>query len=260
MDKAVISLSFDDGRKDNIDVVKNILLPLDIPATFNITTAYVDGTAGTNSPTNKPPMSIDDVIWLKNQRGIEIALHGDMHQNTPEDIAIGRDKLTNWLSLLPENRFGFASPGSGLDLKLVRKPNCPLFKNEIKYFRISARIYNKEKLRILCRKAGRILHIPFLYKVAYQNTIMHTNDDRIIYSVPILNDTTVKQITALVTKCIKTKGALTLMFHSIEDNPTNAWSWSFDNFNNLIDCLNSFRKSGLLDILTTTQLFDRLAE
>ena len=36
-----IVLSFDDGRHDNYEAYKNILNPLNIPATFNITAGYV---------------------------------------------------------------------------------------------------------------------------------------------------------------------------------------------------------------------------
>lgn len=38
----IVSLSFDDGRYDNYTNVLPILRKYDIPATFNITTAYID--------------------------------------------------------------------------------------------------------------------------------------------------------------------------------------------------------------------------
>lgn len=43
MKKAIVTLSFDDGRIDNYRVAKEILLPNNIPATINIATAYIDG-------------------------------------------------------------------------------------------------------------------------------------------------------------------------------------------------------------------------
>ena len=36
-----VILSFDDGRKDNYRAAMEIMKPLDIPATFNITTGYI---------------------------------------------------------------------------------------------------------------------------------------------------------------------------------------------------------------------------
>lgn len=43
MKKAIVTLSFDDGRIDNYRVAKEILLPNNIPATINIATGYIDG-------------------------------------------------------------------------------------------------------------------------------------------------------------------------------------------------------------------------
>lgn len=41
--EAIVTFSFDDGRIDNYKVVKEILLPNNIPATINIATGYIDG-------------------------------------------------------------------------------------------------------------------------------------------------------------------------------------------------------------------------
>ena len=43
MKKAIVSISFDDGRSDNYWIAKKILLPNKFPATLNIATAYIDG-------------------------------------------------------------------------------------------------------------------------------------------------------------------------------------------------------------------------
>ena len=44
MDKGKsISISFDDGHMDNMRVVKEILLPMNIPATFNTTSGFIEG-------------------------------------------------------------------------------------------------------------------------------------------------------------------------------------------------------------------------
>ena len=43
MDKAYISFSFDDGRIDNYTKAYPILKKHNLPATFNITTGYIEG-------------------------------------------------------------------------------------------------------------------------------------------------------------------------------------------------------------------------
>ena len=43
MKKAIVTLSFDDGRIDNYQVVKEILLRNNVPATINVATGYIDG-------------------------------------------------------------------------------------------------------------------------------------------------------------------------------------------------------------------------
>lgn len=42
--KAIISLSFDDGRRDSYDVFTELLIPMNIPATINIPTGYIVAT------------------------------------------------------------------------------------------------------------------------------------------------------------------------------------------------------------------------
>ena len=43
MEKIRIVLSFDDGRRDNYRVAKELLEANEIPATFNITSGYLEG-------------------------------------------------------------------------------------------------------------------------------------------------------------------------------------------------------------------------
>ena len=84
-EKGSVCLSFDDGRGDNRYIAEKILLPMNIPATFNITTGYVDGSCGpADRPSIKKPMTIDDVRWIAEHNIFEIAMHGDEHKNTLE--------------------------------------------------------------------------------------------------------------------------------------------------------------------------------
>lgn len=257
MNKAIVSLSFDDGRDDNLTVFQNILAPMSIPATINITTGYVDGSCpAALSPSSKIAISVNDVQRLAASPLVEIALHGDQHLNTEEDIATGREKLIEWLEL-PENRvFGFASPGSGLPTEAFTRSESQLFTEQISYLRTSLRIKKYRWIRILSRKVGRIFHIPFLYRIAYADTLMDACEDRVIYSIPVMKDTTYHQVKTIVDLAIRRRCAVTLMFHSILENTDGEdnWSWKRQDFLKLCEYLKEKTCDGSLEVLTTQAL------
>ena len=261
MEKAIISLSFDDGRGDNLEIFQNILIPMSIPATINITTGYVDGTCPVHlSPSPKRAVAKSDVIALAQNPLVEVAMHGDCHLNTVEDIAAGRKKLIAWLDLEENSALGFASPGSGLKPEEFIKSNDELFAHQITYMRTSLRIKSFHEIRVLCRKIGRIFHIPFLYRIAYADTLMRDCEDRVIYSIPVMKDTTFAQLKAVIDLAINRRCALTLMFHSIledtecEDN----WSWKQQAFEKLCAYLKKKTNEGQLSVMTTGELYGTL--
>lgn len=261
MEKAIISLSFDDGRGDNWDVFRDILEPMSIPATFNITTGYVDGSCPEDrAPSAKAPLSVAQVCDLAKHPLVEIALHGDEHLNTEEDIAKGRAKIMQWLEVTDSAVFGFASPGSGLNVATFLNSRTPLFREQISYLRTSLRINRYRWLRTLCRKAGRVIHIPFLYQIAYADTLMISCPDRVVYSIPVMKDATFKQVRAIIDLAIRRRSALTLMFHSVLDDMSQEdnWSWDRKKFVCLCKYLEEKRLSGQLEIMTTKQLTDYL--
>ena len=46
MDKvSKVVLSFDDGRRDNVTLIRDILVSNGLPVTLNLSTGYIDGTA-----------------------------------------------------------------------------------------------------------------------------------------------------------------------------------------------------------------------
>lgn len=253
----IVALSFDDGRKDNFDIAQQLLKPLHLPAAFNITTGYVDGSCPEAlRPSPAPAMCMADVKALAAEPLFELALHGDQHQNTAEDIARGRGKLLHWLALPPTQRFGFASPGSGLDLSDAEALRQEPFRSGVSYVRSSLRCRTWAPIRILARKAGRVIHSPLLYRIAYRDTLMEPGSGHILYSVPIMGDISAKQVMALVTLCAKKKQALILMLHSIEDTPRDTWSWSRQKFEALCRYLAAQREAGRLDVKTVQELYE----
>ena len=264
MKKAVISLSFDDGRKDNKDVFESILFPMNIPVTLNITTGYVDGSCPEKmKPSDKDALTIEDIQQFSKNPLVELALHGDQHLNTKEDMLICRRKISEWTNQSRAGkRYGIASPGSGLSVQGFIESDDTFFRDEILYLRHSLRIKTKPYIRILARKIGRIVHIPFLFKIAYKDTIMESCPDRVIYAVPVLKDTTVSQLKCLIRQCIKQKGALTLMFHSIVDDVSTEdnWSWKNNKFRELCRFIIEKSNNDVLEVLNTNDLFQLLKQ
>lgn len=258
MEKGIVCFSFDDGRKDN-KVVAELLRAKNIPASFNITSGYIDGTCSKRFlPCDKEALTIEDVRWLNAQKIFEIALHGDQHLNTAEDIKEGRKKIIKWLQLPKDSVLGFASPGTGIDFSLVEKEK-KLFYEDISYIRISLRIKSLKYLRILARKVARVIHRPLLYKIAYKDTLMDEGDNgKFIYSVPVLGDITYEQVKALVDLSVSKRKALVLMFHSIHEKDGDVWNWNIDKFIKLCNYVQELRSADELEIYTVQQLYNLL--
>lgn len=255
--KALVALSFDDGRADNYRVVNDILSPLSIPATFNITSGYVDNSCPEElKPTALPAMTIDEITSLDKDDRFEIALHGNNHLNTCDDVAAGRQKIIKWLNRDDKQRFGFASPGCRLKVDdrsfLCKEP----FKSGVSYVRVGLRYKSFAWLKILFRKAGRVIHFPLFFRLAYSDTLMSQSDGRILYSVPIMGDTTAHQVIGLLNLCIRKHSAVILMLHSIEKNPHDTWSWNEKKFIDLCEFLSQKNFSGELKAVTVEQLYD----
>ena len=251
---ATVSLSFDDGRGDTAAVVDTLLRPSGIPAAICIATGYVDRTCPAEQlPTQKPPLTVAEIQRLSADPLVEIAAHGDMHQNTEEDFYRGEEKLRAWLKLSEDAPLGFASPGSKVEPMYFRPHETDGLGGRAAYMRTGLRIASKRPLRVLCRKLGRVLHLPLLYRIAYHDTIMTECDGKLIYSVPIMRDITVRQVLFLVRDCIRQRGALVLMLHSVledvsgEDN----WTWERARLETLCRELKKLEQEGKLTLCTT---------
>ncbi len=259
--KAHIALSFDDGRQDNVDIIKK-LVTNHIPATLYVATGYVDGSCRTVLlPTDKPAMHPNDIVRLYQNPLVEIGMHGDMHLNEDSDIAKGREKLLNWLNLEPSNPLGFASPGTSFSIPAFLQSNNVLYTDEIAYLAMGLRIKKKRRIRIICRKIARVIPSGFLFKTAYHDTLMQTCPDRVIYRVPVLRSTSSRQVICLLKKALKTHACVILMFHSIGDSRhDDVWTWDSKKFENVCNFLQKERDNDTVNLSTVMQVFQTLQE
>lgn len=260
-ENASVVFSFDDGRGDNTKVLDEVLLPKDMPVTLNITTGYIDGSCPEELlPTNVPPMKMEDVLRLGKNSLVEIALHGDRHENTVADILECHRKLTSWFGLEDHHAFGMASPGSGLTPERLLSEEYASVRNKLLYLRISLRNYSKIRTRILCRKIGRLVHLKLLYKIAYRDTLMRFSRNKIVHSIPVMGDTSLEQLLGIIDSAISDRANVVLMFHSVVENTAgfDQWAWSRDKFEGLCDYICKKRNEGKLTVCTTADMFRKM--
>ena len=261
MDKGIVCLTFDDGRIDNDSLFRDYLIANGIPATLNVTTGYVDGSCPEELlPTNKEAMSIQDVVWLSHSSLFEIAAHGDLHLNTDEDIDRGHAKLVEWLKNEDVVPMGFASPSTQFSLSRLGENRKWLNEHGFSYIAMGQRRGRWGKIQLLCRKAGRVVHLPMLFEIAYKDTLMANCNDGVIYRVPVHKDTTVFQIKRIVRKCTREKKALFLMFHSVDSVANDTWTWESKKFYALCQFLMKNRDAGSLHLCTVKDAISLMAE
>ena len=247
-----IVLAFDDGRGDNYHVWKDILEPLGIPATFNITTAYNDRSEDPkHSPTSIAPIGPEKVAKMAGSNLVEIGCHGKEHICNPEDAKEGEEVLREWIGA--KGPLGYACPNSEVSDEKLRGEEW----KDFLYIRTGLRIKNFAVLRTMIRKANRILHIPALYRAAFAGCVMTEGEDRILYSASVLYDTKVEEVMELVRYAARRGGHLILLFHSIGEVPASERVWSYDEkkFRRLCDMLLHMDGAGEIRLMTTAQLY-----
>lgn len=257
MSKTLVSLSFDDGRKDNYDIVLPILQEYGLTATFNIATAYVDGSIPKElSPCVNPSMDREQVKQLY-QLGFEVAGHGDFHINTDNDIITGIKKLRSWLSLPGDAQFGFASPCSELNKEQILKKMGAYKANGLFYIRVSI-ADDMFLIKKIERKLAHLTGNRWIYYKAFKKSIGLAEQGFLLYSIPVLNKATLKQVKYLLWKAIRSQKNCVLMFHTISDRGglyrNDTWSWDKDKFAGLCKWLHCQEEAGHLSVVTTAKM------
>lgn len=109
-----VSITFDDGRKDNYTTAFPIMRHYDLLGTVFVTTGFVDSswTKDESWLSAGDALSVDELRLLK-QVGWEVGLHGDRHVTDIEDTKTSIKKLNSWLGV--DFRYGFSMPNSNAD-------------------------------------------------------------------------------------------------------------------------------------------------
>lgn len=262
MKQASIGLSFDDGREDTFLNGYPILEKYHLPATFNITMGFVKGIVYDFVDEDVNPMSEEMLKDLYANPQIEIAGHGFLHNNSLKDITSGIKSLCELLGTdsLYKGTNGFASPYSGLTSMRIQKLEKELQANNIAYVRLSLRYQSFSLLKILARKISRVIKWPWIYRLAYQDTLMFDANEGVLYSIPVLSSITLGQLKAVIREAVRKKAACILMFHSIVEKGKvrDNWDYETDKFQELCSFLNELHEKDELKVMTSMDIYNRL--
>lgn len=214
-DKGIITLSFDDARKDTYIVFKELLEPLQLPFTLNVPSGYIEtGFDDYRDIGYNGLMSKDELDELEQSELVEISSHGYMHTDTDEDTIEGVKCLMRWYPRLSKG-IGYAVPHSSIG-KLDIKRKMSMYKElGIRYVR-GGRDF--EKNRIIKRAISlmaRLFDSSFLFVQLYKGSL---NKNRSFYlnAIPLNRKTSFKQIKAIVDYCVKNKVWGIIEIHGID--------------------------------------------
>lgn len=236
LNNPIITFSFDDARYDSYDAIK-LAVDNGIACTLNVTTGYVDGSLSKSEwPTIINPMSKEQIVELY-RLGVEIAGHGDKHNNDHNSLICGCEKIKEWLCLDKETKIGIASPHSKYH---VDESNTKFIEEGFLYCRVGSYLNGISKFKRCIQKLARITGSRALFKLAYNNTVKNAYECYpFIRAVPVLRDNTVDQIKSIIDLCIKKNYLCVLCFHSILSNGdldyNSNFTWDKDKYSELVD-------------------------
>ena len=196
------------------------------------------------------PMAIEEVISLSKMPLFEIAGHGYAHQNTFEDWEKGIHKLIEWLPAgYFERGYGIASPHSVVTQEWV--DNNLLNIEKFKYIRTGLRNQHKITQRGLS-KIARMSGSCALTYAPIKNSLLPIGNNKLLFSIPVLNPHTYKQVKYLIDKTIQKHGDIILQLHSVIKKGDiyydDLYSWDYDNFEKLCQYLCELRNKGFIEV------------
>jgi peptidoglycan/xylan/chitin deacetylase (PgdA/CDA1 family) len=238
--QAMVTLSFDDGREDFHRVAYPIMKKYGLLGTFHIVTGWVEGrwsppnTEGWASAYIGGSMTLEQIQEC-HRYGIEMSAHGDLHDNTEQNIYDCVDKLKDWGVTKDGIVHGFASPGSGL---------TPENRETMKPWFINAGLTH-----------ARSGSAPGVVGRGYNNNMSYPPPyDYRLTSQAVTDNTSVSELIGLISDAISKKEWCIIMLHSVlkptdpNHGATDNWWWDESNFEQLCSWLASIPEKDLLTV------------
>ena len=156
---------------------------------------------------------------------------------------------------------GFASPGSELSATELLQMQTALQREGVLYARSAMRLRTFRLLRILARKVSRVIHVGFLYAIAYGDTLIDTSDTFALNSIPVLHDISLEQVKSLVRSAERKKKSCILLFHSVTKEGElmydDTWSWDAGKFERLLEFLKEEQAAGRIRVVKIRDVMDK---
>ena len=258
----IFGLSFDDGRMDNYQVAYPILRQYSLPATFNITTSYIERKPTKWPFTSTRAMTMDMVRELHADPLMEIASHGYWHNNEVENLLEGIRTLCTHLGVksLHKHGNGIALTGDRsctFDMEASREQ---LQHADVQYVRRSIRLLTHPTLRTLARKVNRSVALSPLMRYAFGDTLMTTADNMTLYSIPVVATMPTRVLKTMADLAAERDAACILMLHSVvkDGEMRDLYSLEEKKLTALCEYLCHLRDNVKIEVATTMDIFRRL--
>mgnify|MGYP002623317668 CR=1 FL=1 len=259
----IFGLSFDDGRMDNYQIAYPLLCQYELPATFNITTSYIERKPTKWPFTHARAMTMDMVRELHADKKMEIASHGYWHNNDLSNLLegirtlcahLGVDHLHqhgNGISLTGDRSFTFDIDAARNDLQSA----------DVCYVRRAVRLITHPLLRTVARKANRVIALPPLMRFAFGNTLMTEADGMTLYSIPVVGTMPSYVLKTMADLAFQRDAACILMLHSVvrDGEMRDLYSIEEKKLKALCEHLCELRDHGKIEIATTMDIFEKLS-
>lgn len=247
----MISLSFDDGRKDTYLVAYPIMKKYGLTGTVHITTGFVDGTWKEEKWPSAAygAMSIEEVKMLYKE-GWEITSHGDQHITQEHDMKRSIEKLKEW-GVVEKESIAFSLPHS-----LIPDEEEKIYKNcQLLYVRGGRAKGCYTLWRKICYVLQAVGHLKVFFYWFNKPNVMPVNTVRPyeLNATVIKKHNTAKQLIYFLNKVDQENTFNILMLHSIlgkEDLGYGKDEWYFDKkeFEKLCQWLSQHQKGEVVTI------------
>lgn len=252
-----IVLSFDDSREDFYTRVFPLLKKYNIPATLNVISGFVNGTAKMNMPSaDGKAMTSSQVIECQQSGLVEIACHGATHDNTKEGVLRNIEDMKAWGANV--EGIGFASPTSILTKDNIHMTGIDALVElgTLSYVRSGIRTRREGLAYSAFTFLDSKIHNKGLFYRLNKRCIIGTQLPSILPSVAVNCYHTLSQVKNLIAK-MQEGEVVILNFHSVLQKKDAGFGkdkffWEEGKFEELLKELSS-KKS--VKVCTTKELF-----
>lgn len=239
-----VILSFDDSREDFYTRVFPLLKKYNIPATLNVISGFVNGTAKMNMPSaDGKAMTSGQVVECQQSGLVEIACHGATHDNTKEGVLRNIEDMKAWG--VNVEGIGFASPTSILTKSNIHETGIDdlVEQGTLSYVRSGIRTRREGLVYSGFTLIDSKIHSGCLFYRLNKRCIIGSPLPSILPSVAVNCYHTLPQIIKLIGK-VNNGEAVILNFHSVLRKTDAGYGkdkfyWEEDKFEKLLKELSS---------------------